>query len=597
LELEEFNGREIPTYAILSHTWGPQEVSFSDYTSNREAAKSKDGYEKILFTCAQAYEDNIPYAWVDTCCIDKSSSAELSESINSMYKWYENAEVCYVYLVDVSEANFNIEFPKSRWFSRGWTLQELIAPDCVDFYDQDGCGIGSKDEHLELISKITQIDIEALMPWEELKKEDREIGLGTFCVAQRMSWASNRETTRVEDMSYCLLGIFNVNMPLLYGEGERAFIRLQEEIIRSYDDDSILAWGLDTEIDHPFIPEEVEDSICEYTATREIGFLARSPKAFENCQSLRLAGCSASPFFMSNLGLQIELPLVPVYTTKLECKWDVLGQIRGWIGILSCMADDPYKLPGIALSLVEATSTPPFPVGRAGFIRSHDALQKHTFLVGVRAIAQATYTKITISQHHDSQAERERLIGFGHTIINTSQALRDVGYHISTTLGWNMDGGFRYKDDIGWDPAQNIFTRSGDWFVDDLVRVCFSLRPGGTGHEFSVFICKKNAIVRQGSSFTEAEHHTFYNFLRYNSQEDNLNDPVITRIEEGVRKRYRIVVTTKINVVFRLCIFVVSVDIVPCTRRRAKEPVGAACQPPRCQTSGSGKRRAVYDNV
>ena len=134
LQLEEFFGTNIPPYVILSHTWGADEVSFAAFTSGQPLVGS--GYQKIVFTCQQAIKDRIGYAWVDTCCIDKSSSAELSEAINSMFAWYQKSVRCYAYLSDVSEASMDQDFPKSRWFTRGWTLQDMLAPTKVIFYDQ-----------------------------------------------------------------------------------------------------------------------------------------------------------------------------------------------------------------------------------------------------------------------------------------------------------------------------------------------------------------------------------------------------------------------------------------------------------------------------
>lgn len=235
--LEGFMG-EAPSYAILSHTWGPEEVTFADF-HDETTRHNKTGFAKIKLTCEQARTEGIRYAWVDTCCINKESSAELSEAINSMFKWYKLAEVCYAYLEDFPQ---QVEIADSsslsccRWFSRGWTLQELIAPRNLVFFVPNGKtwrAIGRKDElHLGL-EEITKIPGEILLQHEAIE---------TISVAARMSWAVKRQTTREEDLAYCLLGIFNVNMPLLYGEGAKAFIRLQEEILREVRDNSLFAW-------------------------------------------------------------------------------------------------------------------------------------------------------------------------------------------------------------------------------------------------------------------------------------------------------------------------------------------------------------------
>ena len=222
-----------PPYAILSHTWERGEVSFDDLP--REHAKQMQGYGKITNCCALALSDGFEYVWIDTCCIDKRSSAELSEAINSMYAWYQNAQKCYVFLADVPTGEDCCEedstFRKSRWFTRGWTLQELLAPSTVEFYGQDWHEIGTRFVLKDVLTEITGIDHDILLDGK----------FETASIAKKMSWASKRTTTRVEDIAYCLLGIFGVNMPTLYGEGRHAFTRLQHVIIQTSNDHSIFA--------------------------------------------------------------------------------------------------------------------------------------------------------------------------------------------------------------------------------------------------------------------------------------------------------------------------------------------------------------------
>ncbi|KAH8593119.1 vegetative incompatibility protein HET-E-1 [Bisporella sp. PMI_857] len=225
-------GDDIPLYAILSHTWGldTEEVTFRDLIDG--AGKSKAGYDKIRFCGEQARHDGLEYFWVDTCCIDKSNNNELAEAINSMFRWYHNAAKCYVYLSDVSiterEASNQVSdltwepaFRASRWFTRGWTLQELLAPGSVEFFSQEGSRLGDKRTLERQIHKITGIAISAL----------QGAPLSQFEVEERLLWAENRQTTRKEDKAYSLLGIFDIYMPLIYGEGsDNAFIRLRDEI-------------------------------------------------------------------------------------------------------------------------------------------------------------------------------------------------------------------------------------------------------------------------------------------------------------------------------------------------------------------------------
>jgi hypothetical protein len=227
--LTEFFESNIPEYAILSHRWGADEVTFKDLIDG--TSQSKAGYGKIQFCGGQARGDGLQYFWVDTCCIDKSSSTELAEAINSMFRWYRDATKCYVYLPDVSRSRsgsadgFNepwqLTFRRSEWFTRGWTLQELVAPASVDFFSKEGELVGNKASLERHICEITGIPVYAL--------QGRP--LSDFSVAERMSWAASRETYRPEDKAYSLLGIFDVNMPLIYSEGkDKALQRLREEI-------------------------------------------------------------------------------------------------------------------------------------------------------------------------------------------------------------------------------------------------------------------------------------------------------------------------------------------------------------------------------
>jgi len=233
LVLKKFIGTNIPAYAILSHTWGEDEVTFQEAKSG--AGKNKDGWKKIAFCAKQAHADGLRYIWVDTCCIDKKDAVELSEAINSMFSWYQKAARCYVYFSDVSMQGaeqtgqvspaWESAVKRSRWFTRGWTLQELIAPALVDFFSSEGERLGNKLTLEPIIHEITGIATGAL----------RGDALSNFIIDERMSWAERRNTTLEEDKAYCLLGIFNVSMPLIYGEGgERAFRRLQEEVHKSY---------------------------------------------------------------------------------------------------------------------------------------------------------------------------------------------------------------------------------------------------------------------------------------------------------------------------------------------------------------------------
>lgn len=247
-------------YAILSHRWedDDEEVTFDEMKSG-DYRKDKIGCFKLEKAREQARQDGYQYVWIDTCCIDKRSSAELQEAINSMYHWYGRAAVCYAYLNDV-DSDVENTFDESRWFTRGWTLQELLAPEFLQFLDKRWIHLGTKKEMSRRISIMTGIPDEVLQGSKSPH---------VCSVAQRMFWASKRETSRIEDIAYSLLGIFDVNLPLIYGERGKAFRRLQEEIIKSTADQSIFAW------DGPKV--QTEDDVVTMP-----GFLASSPRDFNH---------------------------------------------------------------------------------------------------------------------------------------------------------------------------------------------------------------------------------------------------------------------------------------------------------------------------
>ncbi|KAK5125362.1 hypothetical protein LTR85_000471 [Meristemomyces frigidus] len=285
---KEIINPEDERYAILSHCWGSnaEEITHQQLTTGTYSVGTT-GWQKIVRCCDLATSRGFDWVWIDTCCIDKTSSAELSESINSMFNWYQQATECYNFLDDLDVGGISLSlqvdgdgrwkdaldvqdldrlssFLDSRWFTRGWTLQELLAPKVVYFFDCRDVFLGSKVDLAGLIALATGIGHDILTG---------KTALETASVAQRMSWASMRITSRKEDAAYSLLGIFHVNMPLIYGEGTKAFFRLQVEILRASDDQSLLAWGLD----------EPESDIPTRT-----GLLAPSPLDFSACRRVRV---------------------------------------------------------------------------------------------------------------------------------------------------------------------------------------------------------------------------------------------------------------------------------------------------------------------
>ncbi|KAH9924983.1 heterokaryon incompatibility protein-domain-containing protein, partial [Epithele typhae] len=234
-------------YAILSHTWEASgEQSYDELrritsTSSFSSVEVDTGIsDKIKNACALARAHGHRYLWIDSCCIDKSSSAELSEAINSMYAWYRDASICYSFLADVDVPAFDAgrtasgsPFHRARWFTRGWTLQELIAPRALLFLSACWSVLGTKASLADAVEAVTGVPRAVLT--HRLRVQD-------VSVAQRMAWAARRRCTRVEDEAYALMGLFDITMPTLYGEGRRAFVRLQREVLACVPDQSVLAW-------------------------------------------------------------------------------------------------------------------------------------------------------------------------------------------------------------------------------------------------------------------------------------------------------------------------------------------------------------------
>lgn len=297
----DFRDFEAPPelYAILSHRWRHDEVSFKQYRKNRELIKHQAGYSKIVEFCAVARHRGFPFAWIDTCCIDKRSSAELSEAINSMYQWYRSANECFVWLDDYRPEDSS-SLGECEWFTRGWTLQELLAPDCCIFFDANwdiighkhcksgsGCRCGFNEFEaprpcgpslLPMLKAITGIS-------DRFLSKASPISLAS--VAARMSWATGRFTTRVEDRAYSLLGLFDIHMPLLYGEGSEAFQRLQGAIIKKSSDSSIFCRV--AEVHYRF------------------GLLAFDPDSFIGCGNIAIGrpGHFGEPYAITNQGLRM----------------------------------------------------------------------------------------------------------------------------------------------------------------------------------------------------------------------------------------------------------------------------------------------------
>ncbi|KAI9062594.1 HET-domain-containing protein [Trametes sanguinea] len=326
--LRFFEPGAIPPYAILSHVWRRgQEQSFQEVMTLTSAIPVPGDYglprglsPKLWGFCDFARNRGYRWVWVDTCCIDKTSSAELSEALNSMFSWYANADMCYALLDDIhSDEDPRAEmssFRRSQWFTRGWTLQELLAPRTVVFVSLEWQSVGSNFALCDVIADITGIDEGVLL---------RRLSIDSISVARRMSWASKRQTSRVEDRAYSLMGMFGVNMSTVYGEGTRAFTRLQEEILKQLPDQTIFVWGTTSNAiyDAPLSSDLYRSHISREPVRSKQGLLARSPEDFESSGNIR-----PIPFNRLSDALGIDVP-VPGYA--FSCPSSRTGKCGGQV--------------------------------------------------------------------------------------------------------------------------------------------------------------------------------------------------------------------------------------------------------------------------
>ncbi|RDX41401.1 HET-domain-containing protein [Lentinus brumalis] len=460
--VQEFHDEsDLPPYAILSHVWGnPEgEVTYADMKDLKQARK-RTGWHKVEAFCALARQNDLDWAWDDTCCIDKSSSAELSQAINSMYAWYSEAHVCYAYLFDVEDpgkANPMAEessFYRSRWFQRGWTLQELIAPKVVNLYSKSWKPLGSKASLAAAIEKITNIDTAVLMH-EQL--------LDDVSIARRMSWASARKTTKLEDRAYSLMGIFGVNMPAIYGEGDRAFIRLQQEIIRQSPDQSIFAWG------YPHDFQLFLDNASAFTddprwATDYRCLLASSPDRFSDSANIvpfsvdKFAeythpgiSCDVPESTPTNYGVQIHLPLYsiprsPVGFALLACKDSTTGCLVSLL--VRRMNPSPNRF---YVGMYTQTTWPIQGFGWHPLMRMF-LLSPQSCAAGEPILQHVALTRMYL-QSHNANPQRSREQGFagGELILHKSDGravLRPLRFAF-VIHGWLL----QTLDDIGFKVA------------------------------------------------------------------------------------------------------------------------------------------------
>ncbi|KAM5543070.1 hypothetical protein V8D89_003454 [Ganoderma adspersum] len=329
---------EVPGgYAILSHTWGHHEQSFQETQALCERYKESDenprdlASSKVRECCILAECHGYRWLWNDTCCIDKTNPAELSEALNSMFRWYACAEVCFAHLKDVT-GDCDVKarcsaFETARWHSRGWTLQELITPSLVLFVSEDWKTIfGNKVELAPLLERVTDVSLQVLR---------REVHPSAIGVAERMSWATTRSTTRVEDEAYCLMGLFGISMPTIYGEGRQAFQRLQHEIMRQLFDTSLFAWGDGFKVDQWIVPEphggQSEKTFLPYHSY----LLTDSPKRFKKIFGCSSTGCDPERRQTGPFG-RIELPRFSTTSYGVECRFPIIESDGVVVAVLLC---------------------------------------------------------------------------------------------------------------------------------------------------------------------------------------------------------------------------------------------------------------------
>lgn len=414
---ECFDGNT-PAYAILSHTWEIEELTLQGVLYNENVSKLR-GYQKVIKTCQIAVEEGIKYAWADTCCIDKTSSAELSEAINSMYRWYEKAKLAIAFISDWKTDVGESTLERCRWFTRGWTLQELIAPREMSFYDSNWTLCGTKTSMVKELSRITGISAVVL---NDAEKRFRV----PSCV--KMSWAAHRQTTREEDMAYCLIGLFDINMPLLYGEGSKAFLRLQELIISRSRDATIFAWRA-----------------SPGSKQRYRGLFARKPAEFAESSEVSAVPISVQPqeWILTNIGIRT--------TTMFKNRGAVLA-----LNALAQVPNDSRRYPlGIYLRRTDSGT----------FVRDRP-----------REFGQVEHTTFdrapsTVYIETEFSEEKSQLLEFvlSSPIPTGSGVLkliftRDSSVVFSPILTEPSDR---------WDPAENVFSlrRDGSIFVCVATRI------------------------------------------------------------------------------------------------------------------------------
>ena len=425
-----------------------------------------------------------------------------------MFNWYARSYRCYAFLEDVSAIDIEGELSKSRWFTRGWTLQELIAPPLVVFYDAAWTTFGTRRSLAPTIARITRIDLGFLIagilsPWSYGNRLD------SLCIAKKMSWAAYRETTRKEDEAYCLMGIFGINMPLLYGEGEKAFVRLQEEIVKKNNsDDSILAWDLESERAISSA-RGAAYNIIQSTLTGEI--LASSPLEFKNCGGLEMAPATGPLLTLDSVGISTRLPLVSMQVTTAQHVSEKL-----LIGLLSCSfrANKSSHMLGILLTPKEWSihAVSPRHMVRRSTLRG--TKRSRTVLVTCRDALESTdFQQITIVPYLHRGPAGPALYNRSYVIDETPN-IWTAGLRLLHVEGWygneypQFGGQMPQKRDmLNWDASSRTYTRIRDDPPIHVLSLAYSSRDTHPDVAFTIHLeMSLNLATVYGPSGPRTEH-------------------------------------------------------------------------------------------
>ncbi|KAK6857285.1 HET-domain-containing protein [Apiospora arundinis] len=379
-----------PPYAALSHCWGTDEVLYDDLQNTRLFSQ-KYGFQKLLGACREALDGhNLDWLWADTVCIDRSSSAERAESINSMYRWYRNCSICLAYLDDICSSGTPEDMANSRWMQRSWTLIELIAPRQLKFYKADWSVLGTKESLISILSSITHIDQAVL--------EDAET-VDDISIGKRMSWAAQRSARKVEDVAYSLLGIFRISMEVRYGEGNIAFMRLQEELLKTLKDASLFAWKSSDNQQYRGLLARSPSEFGHFSLLRHDTTPWRLPLSLRLAFTMPTLTCS---FTHSELIEDVFMPLTEISMTS-NCGGNLGIKFRKWRGeLVRC---DPQSL--FYVSCNSFSDTQDIPV-----IRDVDSRTSKLISQSMTEEMQQRTRQATSSVPRDSLLDEHDLVSF-----------------------------------------------------------------------------------------------------------------------------------------------------------------------------------------